>query len=877
MNTTCPAPDMTATRDDPYADRLRSITLQLWSNVIGRRAPAVPGDIFDAKRLDIPLGTHSSDHLQAISIWFQLYRIADDIIAAKRRREPGMTTGTGSFSDALKQSSDRSFDDLKGTISRILVGPTLTAHPTETRRVTILEIHRRIYRGLESLEAGRWTPAERAAIIADIEAEIDLLWMTGDLRIERPALTDEINWGLQFFKDTIFDAVPDVNERLAAASDAAFGKKPPIQRLLSFHSWIGGDRDGNPNVTTEVTRNAMAMARQAARDMYIGHLRSAAAQISVSDVIVPMDADLRTDFKAIVARSGREDELKKRHPNELFRQALTAIRLRLEADGYNHVGAFTDDLRTVDSGLRSVGAEHLARRLILPLRWRAHCFGFRTHTLDIRQNSTVTTDVLREIWAAQGKTLAYGTDAWSRQLRADLGNQTLPPVDKAAVSGQARELLSLFELMCETVNGPDPEAIGPFILSMTRSVDDLLGVYILARHAGFDAETIDLSVVPLFETIEDLRAAPAILRDLLKVPVARRSLRAKQGRVEIMLGYSDSNKDGGFVTSCWELEKAQRSISAVLIANNLTPVFFHGRGGSVSRGGAPTERAIAAQPAGTVFGRLRTTEQGEVVSAKYANRSGAAHELEVLASSVLAQSLSAVPASAIPERVDVFEALAGTSQVAYSALLETEGFLDYFQQASPVEELAMLKIGSRPARRFGAASLDDLRAIPWVFAWSQNRHLITGWYGFGTAVAAFRKVRRADGEALLHDMFAQSRLFRLIVDEVEKTLYQVNLDVAAAYSGLVADPAARQRILGMIRDEHARSVQAVSFISGDARLAERFPNFRQRFDARKTQLDAVHRLQVQLLSTHRKSEMSSVPVPLMQTMTCIASGLGWTG
>ena len=359
--------------------------------------------------------------------------------------------------------------------------------------------------------------------------------------------------------------------------------------------------------------------------------------------------------------------------------------------------------------------------------------------------------MLSEIWSRDGATAPdYGSKDWSARLRAELASQSLQEIDPATLSDQGAELISLLRLMRDTRESVDREAVGPFILSMTRSTDDLLGVYLLARYAGFGAETLDLRVVPLFETIADLRAAPGILADFLDVPLARRSIRKSGGdRLEVMLGYSDSNKDGGFLCSTWELEKAQRGILRTLANYGLMPAYFHGRGGSVSRGGAPTERAIAAQPPGTVAGQMRITEQGEVVSAKYANRGSALNSLEVLASSVLLHSAGGRKAAVMPEFDDALEGLAGMSQTAYSTLLHRPGFVEYFQQASPVEELAMLKIGSRPARRFGAKSLADLRAIPWVFAWSQNRHLITGWYGFGTAIGSFRKIRGRDGDDLL--------------------------------------------------------------------------------------------------------------------------------
>ena len=347
-----------------------------------------------------------------------------------------------------------------------------------------------------------------------------------------------------------------------------------------------------------------------------------------------------------------------------------------------------------------------------------------------------------------------------------------------------------------------------------------------------------------------------------------------------MLGYSDSNKDGGLVCSIRELDRAQRRIARTLANRGLRPAFFHGRGGSVSRGGAPTDRAIAAQPGGTVGGQLRITEQGEVVSARYANRGTAAANLERLAASTLAHSLDGAERMTVaPEFEDALDALADLSRTAYTALLRSPGFVDYFREASPVEELARLKIGSRPARRFGASSLSDLRAIPWVFAWSQNRHLVSGWYGFGTAIENVRRVRGAGGERVLHEMFERSPLFRLMVDEVEKSLYQADLRIAADYASLVGDPAVRGLVFESVRSEYVRAAEGLHFVTGEKELGRRFPVFRTRFERVRPDLDRVNALQVALLREARAGTGDTVaaPVALLQSMNTIAIGLGWTG
>jgi len=880
-------PDGLSPLDADYAETLRHDLRGLWQSVIAQRAPQV-ADLIENPEGDLPSGEAAIPCLQAINIWFQLSKIIDENVTMRDRRQAEARFGAeaveGSFAKVMADLDPQMTGEaFSASVSQLSVGPTITAHPTEAKRVTVLEIHRRIYRLLVALEAQRWTPRERDEMLLDIRSEIDLLWMTGELRLERPSLRDEIEWGLQFFRDSVYDAVPQLFERFAAASRDRFGEGLAIRPCVRFHSWIGGDRDGNPNVTTTATREALSRSRLTILEKYLDSVRAAAAKISITSRIVLIPQPHEGRIRAVIERTGQSERHQSRNPGELFRQALTVMGDRLAATiqgagrVYATVGQFVADLQVLDDALVAIGAERLAERHLRPIRWQAETFGFRTTTLDIRQNSTVTTAVLAEIWSQWGTSPAWGSPEWSARLRRELANPDLLAVNRSKLSPEARELLDLLALMREAQLSDDPDAIGPFILSMSRSSDDILGVYLLARYAGLGAEKLDLRVVPLFETIDDLRRAPAVFEDLLTVPLAQRSLKSPGGLIEVMLGYSDSNKDGGFICSTWELDKAQRRITETLARHDLRPVFFHGRGGSVSRGGAPTERAIAAQPLGTIHGRLRITEQGEVVSSKYANRGTALNQLELLASSVLAHMQTRVQPVANPEHIDALEALSGLSQTAYSTLLGQPGFIDYFQQASPVEELAMLRIGSRPARRFGAKSLADLRAIPWVFAWSQNRHLVTGWYGFGSAIASFRQVRGKDGDRLLSEMFAQHKLFRLMVDEVEKSLLLSDMEIAAAYAALVEDEATRARIFALVQAEHERATSAILDLTENDRIGTRFPNMRERFERLQPQLNRINRLQVDLLREARKQTTTRTVVPLMQSMNSIAAGLGWTG
>ena len=875
---------------DDLQDDLRAGLFRLFLAVAAERAPDVARWLRTGADEPIPAGQAAVPYLQALNIWFQLQKIAEENTAMRLRRrteaEAGPSAVPGTFAMVLDRlsGSKTGRKDAEQALARLAVVPTITAHPTEAKRVTILEIHRRIYRRLVDLETQRWTPRERSRLIDGIRDEIDLLWLTGELRLERPSLDDEIAWGLQFFRDSLFDVVPQLFEQFIEARalclpDAGGDTHPCVR----FHSWIGGDRDGNPNVTADVTARALAAGRAAALACHLDGVRTAAQRLSVSARVAQVPAKAMALLQPLL---DGQDRLALRNPGEVFRQALTAIAERIVATevgqgGYPEPYALVRDLALVEQALGESGATRLAAHYLRPLRWRAEVFGFRAYALDVRQNSAAINAALAEVWGEDAP--QAGSPGWTARLLADCADGELAKVDPARLSSLSADLVQLLRRMQMPVPGQDALAFGPFIVSMTRSADDLLAVHCLARHAlagtGIDPHlALPLNVVPLFETIADLRAAPDILASYLSTTPARLAGQDRKGRVEVMLGYSDSNKDGGFFCSTWELDQAQRRITARLAGLGLTASFFHGRGGSASRGGAPTERAIAAQPPGTIDGTLRLTEQGEVVSARYANRGTALSHLELLAASVLAHMTTAPAQLARPDHNEVLGALSGMSQAAYAGLVSTPGFVRYFQQSSPVEELSALKIGSRPTRRTGAQTLDDLRAIPWVFAWSQNRHMLTGWYGFGSAVASFLQVRGDEGGETLGEMFEKSKFFRLIVDEVEKALFQTDLTIAARYATLVTDADVRTAIFAKIRAEHALTVKAILQITGETTLAERFPMFRDRFDRMRVHLDRIGALQVALLDNLRRGKRTEAAmVPLLQSMNCIAAGLGWTG
>ncbi|WP_434723248.1 phosphoenolpyruvate carboxylase [Mesorhizobium sp. RIZ17] len=881
----------------------RSLLLRLLLQVASAREPEIAAVLSGRRSLVSLAPEQRIPALQASGVWFQLLTIADELLAMRARREleqgAGVDDVPGSFASVIAgmAANGHSATEAQAALDELCVGPTMTAHPTEAKRVTVLEIHRRIYRKLTELDQPRWAPRERDLLVADLESEIELLWMTGELRLERPTVEREIAWGLHFFREVIFEATPQLYGKLQDAFKRHYpGELIRIPSFMRYGSWIGGDRDGNPNVTAEVTAHAMAEYRDTAIGWYLTQVQRLVSVLSASSNVIELPAAFRQVLQSALDKSGEAQEIATRNPDEPLRQFASALLARLVAtrDGgtaaYSSAEAFRADLSALSSVLEAIGGRAVARRFVQPLIWQVGSFGFRTVSLDIRQNSTVVNRVLAELFALTDPAdpVVPGTPGWSARIRAALSQGERLEIDEGRLSPEASELLSTFSVIARQVSGSDADAVGSFVLSMTRSADDLLAVYLLAQYCGLSTApggggTIRLRIVPLFETIADLQAAPAILNGLLGVSLVRRTVRDFGARQEIMLGYSDSNKDGGFLASNWELAKAQKRLAAIGRKHNTRISFFHGRGGSVSRGGAPTGRAIAAQPQGTVAGAMRVTEQGEVVSSKFANRGTGLNQLEVLAAAVLAHGIRSTGdagAKESPEFDEALEALAGMSQASYAGLMAEPGFLDYFNQASPVAELALLKMGSRPDRRFGASGIADLRAIPWVFAWSQNRHLLTGWYGIGSALSAFVTVRGDAGRELLARMFEHSRFFRLIVDEAEKTLYQSDMEIARLYAGLVSDGDAAGRIYARIAAEYELTRRLIGDLTGGD-LSARFPMFKRRFDNLRRQMDDIHRLQVDLLREVRTSaataDQKRATDALLVSINCISAGLGWTG
>ena len=838
--------------------------------------------------------------LQAWGIWFQLLNIAEESTAIRRRRQTEKQLGRehvlGTFASALEQA--KSYDvparDIDRLLNDMLVEPTITAHPTEAKRITVLEIHKRIAHILHRMEGERWTEMERETFISGLRNEIDMLWLTGELRIERPTVGQEVAWGMHFFHQTLFEHLPNVLVQLSHGLARFYPEHEfRVPPLLRFASWIGGDRDGNPNVTNDSMIESLKYSRHLVIKHYLGQLDYLARRISISEHALPVSEVFQQRLTDMLVALKLDKKLARRNPGELYRQYISAMRVKLEntlngrsTSRYQSADALADDLKHMRKALCESGCDNIDRELVLPLQQQVEAFRFCSVRLDMRENTRVITEAMHALCKGEGCLLP--TDAGQRRqwLLSELARENEGEYVWPGSDNISRRAFGMFTSVSQKRSGFDEQAVYHFVLSLTRSAEDVLSCYLLAKKAGLfidkeGVEACSLPIVPLFESIDDLRRAPAIMRDLLSIPLVRRSIRQQGGRQEVMLGYSDSNKDGGFFTSNWELAGAQITLSRLGQELKVPITFFHGRGGSVSRGGVSTGRAIAAQPPGSIQGRMRITDQGEVVSSKYTNPATAAYQLELLVSSVLTHGWISSKEEALkprPEYEEAMQALSSLSYISYRKLIEDPDLPAYLQAASPLDELARMKIGSRPPRRSGASTLDDLRAIPWVFAWTQNRHMITGWYGIGSALRDFIKVRGESGEKLLSTMFERHRLFRLIIDETEKTLAQVDMEVAAAYSCLFEQQQSRERIFTMIQEEHRLCCQQIQRLVGSDRLASRFPKFGRKLQRRQDILHSVGLWQVDLIRELRSGKMKQQDtVPLLLSLNCISSGLGWTG
>jgi len=843
--------------------------------------------------------------IRAFAVYFQLTNLAEQHHRIRRRRYYALHTPRqpqqGSLADCFARLKLRHVKPaaIRQVLEELSICPVMTAHPTEATRRSLLEKHRRIADLLTELDRSDLPRPAVRKLETDLQQEIESIWLTDELRGARPTVLDEVGYLLYYFDNVLFEAAADYLAELERAAGGIAGLEVSASLApLRFGSWVGGDRDGNPYVTPEITWETLQRQRELVINKYLAATAELGSRLSESARYCPPTRRL----SASLARDSRRHPeitaaMGKPNPDEPYRQKLDIIRARLEATREGNAGAYSDpdalykDLADIEDSLRANNAP--SADLVLRLMRQVATFGLHLTRLDLRQSSARHDDALDEITRAldikphYSQMSAEQKSAWlSEELRS------LRPLVSAemVLSDATRETLDTFKVARTALDALSCEAIGTYIISMARDANDVLAVLVLAREAGLYRAAgagrpllARLPVAPLFETIEDLRNAPGVLAQLLESPVYAPALRAQGNVQEVMLGYSDSSKDGGILTSSWELYQAQERLWEVARQHGVRLRLFHGRGGTVGRGGGPSHQAILAQPPGTVAADIKITEQGEVISSKYGLPEIALRSMELATAAVIESSLGAPGrATQIPQRWRTsMEELSATAFAAYRRIVyETPGFVAYFAQATPAEELQRLHIGSRPARRHAATGIADLRAIPWVFAWTQSRHLLPAWLGVGTALAAFVR-NKPDNLELLRDMHRGWPFFSSTLSNIEMALAKADLQVARQYVDRLAEP----RLHGVfdeLEKEFRQTCRMLLSITKQSALLEKTPVLKRSIAVRNPYVDPMSYLQVELLHRYRRAgrrrpEQDALLFAILLTVNGIAAGLRNTG
>jgi phosphoenolpyruvate carboxylase len=727
-----------------------------------------------------------------------------------------------------------------------------------------------------------------------LRAEITALWLTDRNRTARPAVTDEVRTGL-YFVDTVFwDALPRLADDLATALGEHYPDLTAPATWLTLASWVGGDRDGNPSVVTPVTAETLRLHRGLAVERHRRSLHDLARRLSVSGRRRPPPPALAAWLEARRPLPPHVAYLEQRYANEPYRLALALAAADLEAASRDDMtGRLLDEtphqarataahVREILDLVAQAMPEGLADDQLRRVRAQLETFGLHTARLDIREDSGRLAAAVGGMLGALGIDAAFAPRDDRERTSRLLGLLATEPLERSdlaaattAAGDAAAEVWRLFRLLARAQEVYGPALIGPFIISMTRGTADVLAVVLLARWAGCAS---GLQIVPLFETLGDLDAAPRILADLFALDAYRGHLAGCAGEQMVMIGYSDSNKDGGYLAANWALYRAQELIAGVCRDHGVALTLFHGRGGTVARGGGPAGRAIRAQPPGTVGGRFRLTEQGETIASRYADPDLAHRHLEQIVSAVLLASVESSPREGSPRWRAAMDAMAVAARVIYHDLVvRTPGFLDYWRSATPIEEISRLRLGSRPtARRAGALTRQDVRAIPWVFSWMQSRFNLPGWYGLGTALAS------AD-PSLLREMYAEWPFVRAILDNAEMSLLKADMGIAALYSDLVPDPGLAAAVFARIEAEYDRTREAILRVTGHTELMEADPVIQRSVQLRNPYVDPLNYLQIDMLRRLRALDDAEGPESerlrevIVLTVNGIAAGLRNTG
>lgn len=851
---------------------------------------------------------------RAFTAYFELINLAEEQqrVRVLRAREAAAHPRSlpESIPAAIASLQQMGLDDFEMArlLERLHIELVFTAHPTQAKRRTVLSKLRRIAGALTDLDVRDLLPAEREAIIEQITAEVTLLWLTNRSRTTKPTVTDEVRTGLYYFDTTLWEVVPQIYRQMATALARHFPGLSVPPRFLTYGSWIGGDRDGNPNVTADVTTETLRLHRGLALEKHRAQAQQLDRSLSISEGLADVSPEL---LQALQAReqSDHVSFLKNRYPNEPYRlwaatlsadlaaasggdmvarlkgRANPPLRMRTRENLLKPLDLMDKTLR--DSGMRTIAVADLAR-----MRYQARIFGLHVARLDIRQFSEYNTAVLDELLHKLGRYEGFAQlqPEQRAELLSELLAEPVPDLSQLEdLSHEARETHELFQIIKRAVDFYGNELFGPYIVSMTHGPEDILAPLLLAYWHGIclrpDDKQEGLSFVPLFETREDLRNAPEIMTALFNHPAYAPHL-SRVGREQtIMIGYSDSNKDAGYLAANWELYQAQEALADCCRRHEVLMTLFHGRGGTIARGGGPANRAILAQPPGSIDGRIRITEQGEVIDERYGHPAVARRHLEQFVHAVLMASVPAhYHAQVTPQPAwrEAMDECAAVSYRAYRSLIyETPELLEYWSQATPIDEISQMTIGSRPARRTAKATFDSLRAIPWGFSWMQCRHVLPGWYGVGHALAAVG----ADQEGLqrLRQMYQEWPFFRVVIDNAQVSLAKADMSIARVYAGLVEDAQTRDKIFGEIERAFYETREWILRVTEQREILDNDPVLQRSVRQRNPYVDPLNFVQVSLLRRLRALEQADsdeaheILEAIFLTINGVASGLKNTG
>ncbi len=854
------------------------------------------------KTLDAMSPSETLVVVRAFSYFSQLSNIAEDL-HHNRRHRAHLTAGTahkdGSLTLALDRIEAKKLDQktLQSFLDSAVISPVLTAHPTEVQRKSILDCQLIISRLLSDRDRVDMTPDDLAENEEALHRFVLILWQTRMLRTAKLTVADEIKNGLEFYRYTFLSEIPKIYAGLEKQLEARFDKDLKVPPLLRVGSWIGGDRDGNPFVTHEVMDYAVQQHSAVVLEHYLSETHLLGRRLSLTDRLVEVSDELRKLSDASPDKSQNRND-------EPYRRALILIYSRLSATAkklgheishlppvdknaapYPTAAEFIADLDVLIESLFKHGAVYLARGRLANLRRAAEVFGFHLAPLDMRQHSAILQQTVSELLGTGAAYDALDEAAKRKVLLAALQADKLLLGDIASYSAVAQSELHIMQTAATLQQRFGRAALPNHIISKTDAVSDMLELALMMQQVGLlergKNPALHVNIIPLFETIEDLRSCGPIMDELFSLPYYRALLKSRGDTQEVMLGYSDSNKDGGYLTANWELYKAELVLVEVFKKHGVELRLFHGRGGTVGRGGGPSYDAILAQPPGSVNGQIRITEQGEVISSKYSNPEIGRRNLETMIAATMEATLLHAHGddSAMPEFHRIMEELSRNAFAAYRQLVyETPGFTEYFFTATPIREIAELNIGSRPSARKASDKIEDLRAIPWVFSWGLNRTLLPGWLGFGSAVKQFIAKEGDAGLAQLQAMYKNWAFFHGLISNMDMVLSKTDMGIAASYSELVKDLDLRARIFGAINQEHEDTLAMLFKVTGSTQLLQDNPSFARSLLTRTPYIDPLNHLQIALLLRHRAGDQDElVKRAIHLTINGIATGLRNSG